>query len=216
LPAAFGVPERPLIQILAIDYAKVAPWPLRRWQEWGVLLRCEWGGEIGWYPVTMPVTKWLPMRAGRYLGYPKYVADSISLSRAGDRWRAQAVHRGVRQLALELQPGVARQLEPWEAELWSDPAFFKGDAYLLARPGDATTAQRVSFAYLDAHWSSERGSVRVAGDDGEPWAALVPANGSFPGEVTHFVGGFNLVAERLLPVGAISRPSSVEPAAGAS
>jgi len=199
LPAPFTLPERPLVQIMVVDYLKVAPWPLRRWQEWGVLLKCEWRGEVGWYPVTMPVTRWLPMSAGRYLGYPKYVADSISLARDGDRWRAQAVHRGVRQLGMAFEPGVAHRPEPWEAELATDPSLFKGDVYLLTPPGAGPTAQRVSLTYVEAHWSTERGSVRLDRDDHEPWADLVPNGESLPGEVSHFVGGFNLHAERLAP-----------------
>jgi len=71
LPSPFGMPDQALVAIAAFDYLKVAPWPLTRWQEWGAQLKCEWRGNAGWYPVTMPVTKWLPMSAGRYLGYPK-------------------------------------------------------------------------------------------------------------------------------------------------
>ncbi len=56
LPQPFALPEQPLVGVLAIDYVKAAPWPLTRWQEWGVLLKCAWRGNVGWYPVTGIVT----------------------------------------------------------------------------------------------------------------------------------------------------------------
>jgi hypothetical protein len=50
------------------------------------------------------------MSAGRYLGYPAYVADSISLVRHGQGWPARAAHRGVHELAMEFQPANRRRL----------------------------------------------------------------------------------------------------------
>ena len=199
LPQPFAMPEQPLVGVVAIDYVKAAPWPLTRWQEWGVLLRCAWRGNVGWHPVTMPVTGWWPMSAGRYLGYPKYVADTISLTRHGGCWKAQGVHRGVRQLGMAFEPGVTRQPQPWEAKVWSNPAPFKGDVYLLVPPGTGAAAQRVSFAYVEEHWTSQRGTVRLESDVHESWAGLVPCAGSFPGAFSRFVGGVNLVVERLTP-----------------
>jgi hypothetical protein len=197
LPEPFDQPARPLVSILAIDYLQVAPWPLRRWQEWGVLLRCAWQDGVGWHPVTMPVTRWLPMSAGRYLGYPKYVADSISLTRDGDRWQATATHRGVRQLGMTFEPGLVRQPELWEADPTASGSPFSDEIYLLAPPGKGPAARRVSFAFVEAHWSSQLGTVRLETDEREAWAGLLPAGGSCPGAVSHFVGGYNIVAERL-------------------
>jgi Acetoacetate decarboxylase (ADC) len=200
LPKPFSMPRQPLVNVAVVDYLKAAPWPLTRWQEWGVLLKCAWHGDPGWYPVTMPVTKWLPMSAGRYLGYPKYVVDRIRLARDGDGWMAEAAHRGVRQVAMQFEPGIIGQLPSWAEELASTQAFFKGDVYLLVPPGAGAGAQRVSFAYVDAHWASRSGTVRLEIDRREQWAGLVPGVGPFTGEFSHFVGGCNLVAERLAGV----------------
>ncbi len=197
LPAPFTVPDRPLVIVAAADYLKAAPWPLTRWQEWGVLLKCEWRGKPGWYPVTTPVTKWLPMSAGRYLGYPKYIADSISVARHGDSWSARAVHRGVQQLAMEFQPAIAQSPQTWFAELLSDESFFKGDVYVVVPPGSGSSAQRVAFSYAEQHWTSRAGLVHLEVDPNESWAGLVPDHGPLHGQSCHFVGGLNLIAARL-------------------
>jgi hypothetical protein len=197
LPAPFSVPDKPLVIVAAADYLKAAPWPLTRWQEWGVLLMCEWHGNPGWYPVTTPVTKWLPMSAGRYLGYPKYVADSISLAGHGDSWSARAVHRDVQQLAMEFQPAIAQSPQTWSAELLSDESFFKGDVYVVVPPGTGSSAQRISFSFVEQLWTSKSGTVQLEVDPNESWASLVPRHGSLPGQSCHFVGGLNLVAGKL-------------------
>ena len=56
LPQAFGLPELPIVTIFIADYYKLDAWPLIRYGEWAVLLKCSFGSEEGWYPVTMPVT----------------------------------------------------------------------------------------------------------------------------------------------------------------
>jgi Acetoacetate decarboxylase (ADC) len=197
LPSPLGVPDRPLVNIAVVDYLKAAPWPLTGWQEWGVSLKCVWRGQPGWYPVTAPVSKWLPMRAGRYLGYPKYVADSITLARRDDCWTARAVQRGVHQLEAEFEPGIARPAEPWAEELWANESFFKDDVYLVLPPGVGARVQRVSFKLIRAQWTSRSGTVRVEPHPDQPWARLVPGPGPFVGQHSHFRGGLNLVVEKL-------------------
>jgi Acetoacetate decarboxylase (ADC) len=192
LPAPFTVPDQPLVSVSAIDYLKAAPWPLTRWQEWSVMLRCKWRDSIGWYPVTAPVTRWLPMSAGRYLGYPKYVVDSILVTPSS----ALAMHRGVQQLAMHFEPNDAPSAE-WAADLLADDALFKSDIYVVVPPGTGATAQRVSYSYVEAHWTTVAGTVRLAVDARQPWAKLMPGAGAVPGQASHFVGGINLVAEKL-------------------
>ena len=93
LPEPFGVPGQPVVTIFVADYIRVFPWPLSRYQEWSVLLKSEWKGEEGWYSVTMPVTKWVAMFGGRYLGFPKYIADEITLAKSGETRAATSKHK---------------------------------------------------------------------------------------------------------------------------
>ncbi len=198
LPSQFGMPDQPVVMFFAADYTKVFPWPITRDQEWAVGLRCIAGSREGWYVTTMPVTKWVPLKGGRYLGFPKYIADSITLEKRGDVWQAEGMYRGSRQVLAEFRPGITRELAAWEKELLDNKAFFNGDACLLVPPGKGPRAQRVQLVHqVPPEWSPEVGMVRIEVVQSEPWAGLVPGGTSFPGKYTHFRGGINLVAEKL-------------------
>jgi hypothetical protein len=197
LPEPFVMPSRPVVMIFVADYIRVVPWPMTRYQEWSILLKCEWKGKEGWYSVTMPVTRWVAMSGGRYLGFPKYIADEIMLARSGETRVATAKYKGVVQLALEFHPGTTRTLASWEKELADNESFFKGDAYQLVPPGRGPRVQKVILRHVvQPKWSPEQGMIRVRVDPGESWVGLVPDEGVFPGSYNHFIGGINLIAER--------------------
>ncbi len=197
LPEAFGIPSQPVVTIYVADFIRVVPWPMTRYQEWSVLLKSEWKGKEGWYSITMPVTKWVAMAGGRYLGFPKYIADEITLARSGETRLATAKYKGVVQLALEFQPGITRQFAPWQKELAENESFFKGDAHQLVPPGRGPWAQKITLCHVtEPKWSPVHGMIRVRADPGELWAGLVPDAGEFPGTYNYFIGGINLMAER--------------------
>lgn len=198
LPKPFAMPNRPIVLVFVADYIRVFPWPMTRYQEWAVLLKSTWDGKDGWYCVTMPVTKWVPMKGGRHLGFPKYIADSITLTKQGESWQAQSKHKGSLQLSICFQPGITRQIAPWEKELLSNKSFFLGDAYLLVPPGQGPRAQKVRLDHVvSPQWSPEHGMAQIEVNQSEPWAGLVPKGSSFIGTHNHFTGGINLVAEKL-------------------
>ena len=197
LPEPFAMPSQPVVMIFVADYVRVVPWPMTRYQEWSILLKSKWNGEEGWYSVTMPVTKWVAMSGGRYLGFPKYVADEITLARREETRVATAKYKGVVQLAIEFHPGTTRELAPWEKELAENESFFKGDAHQLVPPGRGPRAQKIILRHVtQAKWSPEQGMIHVRVDPSESWAGLVPDEGVFPGTYNHFNGGINLIAER--------------------
>lgn len=198
LPQPFGVPSQPVVMIFLADYLRVVPWPLKRYQEWSILLKCDWKGREGWYPLTMPVTTWLAMMGGRYIGFPKYIADEISLTRSGESRGGVGKYKGAVQLALEFKPGITRPLTTWEQEFTDNVSFFKGDALQLVSPGRGPRVLKVTFHNVtEPKWSPEPGMIWVRANPGETWAGLLPGEGPFPGTYNHFTGGANLVAERL-------------------
>jgi hypothetical protein len=141
LPPPFELPDMPLVTIFVADYRRVVPWPATRYQEWSVLLKSDWRGEEGWYSLTMGVTKWRAV-AGRYLGFPKYVADEITLTTKAEIRSATAKNKGRVQLALEFSPGATRALTSWESQMVNDTSFFKGSLHLLVPPGRGPRAQK--------------------------------------------------------------------------
>ena len=195
LPEPLAMPSRPVVTIFVADYLRVAPWPMTRYQEWSVLLKSEWKGEEGWYSVTMPVTQRVAMFGGRYLGFPKYIADEISLVRSEEAYVATAKYKSVVQLTLEFNPSVTRQLASWEKELAENLSFFKGDALQLVPPGRGPRVQKIMLHHvIPPKWVPEHGMVCVQVSPRESWAGLVPKAGEFPGTHNHFVGGMNLIA----------------------
>ncbi len=195
LPRQFAMPAQPVVMIFAADYLDVRPWPSARYQEWSVLLKTECQGRAAWFSLTMPVTRWLPMVGGRYLGFPKYVVDEITLTRKGDTRVATAMYRNVTQLTLEFHPGTTRPLEPWEQELLAMESFFKGPLVQLVPPGRGPRAKIITLGHvLPPKWSPESGMVCVRVAANEFWKGLVPGEDEVPGTYNHFAGAFNLFA----------------------
>jgi hypothetical protein len=198
LPEQFAMPSQPIITIFLADYIRVFPFPMTRYQEWSVLLKTEWKGEAGWYSVTMPVTNWVPMVGGRYLGFPKYVVEEISLAKNDETRVAKSKYKNTTQLELEFHSGLKRQLESWEKELVENESFFKGNTHQLVPPGRGPRAQKIIIRHvIPPMWSPEHGMVCVRVAPYELWKGLVPDGEKFPGTYNHFIGGFNLIAERL-------------------
>jgi hypothetical protein len=198
LPEQFEMPDQPVVTIFVADYLRVVRWPFTRsrYQEWAVLLKSVWNGDEAWYVMTIAVTRWVAKVSGVYLGFPKYIAEEITLARSGETRLAAAKYKGVTQLALEYCPGITRQLTMWEMDLLENESFFKGDAHLLVPAGRGPRAQKIILRHvIQPKWSPEPGMIHVRFDSGESWAGLVPDVGEFPGTSTHFIGGFNLIID---------------------
>ncbi len=197
LPRPFVLPERPVVTVFFADYQRVTRWPIPnyRYQEWAVLLKSVWKGEEGWYFPAIAVTGWLAMVLGRYLGFPKHIAE-ISLSKMGETRLGTSRYQGLEEISLEYCPGLSRPLVPWEQELIDNPSFFKGDGHLLVPPARGPRAQKIVLRHIiPPRWSPEPGMIRVRVHPAQPWAGLVPEAGEFPGTYNHFIGGMNLIAE---------------------
>lgn len=199
LPEPMLMPEKPAVSLFVIDYISVGPWPMTRYQEGTVALRCKYGGQEGWHIKTMPVTKWVPCQGGRMLGFPKYIADDIPLQETSDGWLGEVRHRGRAMLSLEYRREVVRELEAWEKEFLEGGALHLEEPIFLFVPPDKgprfqkVTVERV----LPDQWEMEDGTVRISIDAGEPWAGLIPPGTEAPAFFQRFSGGTILVPKKL-------------------
>ena len=199
LPEAFSMPEKPQVLLFVVNYTKVVPWPMTPYLEASVVLVSSHAGQEGWHVLTMPVSEQVPMEGGRAMGFPKYVADEIRLDEVGEGWQGEERHEGASRLRLEFTPGLTRELEPWEKEMWDDPAFFRGECHLLLPPGEGPDKMRITFDHrVPPRWAPTMGMVEVTVNSEMPWAGLVPPGTSALGSFNRFVGGTNLVAERMV------------------
>jgi len=204
LPEQLSMPEEASVLLFIADYLKVVPWPIRlvpwrmsRYQEGAVSLKVNYLGEDAWFCLTMPVSSWLSMAMGRYLlGFPKYIADEISLEETNGGWCGRVKHSGALKLQLEFESGISRDLAPWEQKILNNEAFFI-DPFLLLYPAErGPKINKVWFdEYTPPRMSPELGMVRIRIDSKDPWAGLFDTNITYPGMYNYFVGASSLVSE---------------------
>ncbi len=193
------MPERPVVSLFVIDYVVVGPWPMTRYQEGTVALRCKYGGEEGWHVKTMPVTKWVPCKGGQMLGFPKYIAGEIPLRETGDGWLGEVRHQGRTMLSLQYRRGDMRELQPWEKELMEGGSTrLEEPIFLFVPPEKGSRFQKVTVErVIPDQWKMEDGMVRISIDESEPWAGLISPGTETPGRFQRFSGGTILVPKKL-------------------
>jgi hypothetical protein len=199
LPQPLEMPQRPMVSIFVVDYVKVFPWPMTRYQEAAVSLRCKYNGEEGWHVKTMPVTKSVPNWGGRNLGFPKYVADMISLQSSGKSWKGEVKQAGETKITLEFTSENMRELTAVEKEFMkSRTTQLKEPLFLFVPPDKGPTLQKVMVVQtVDPQWTTKQGIVKITIAPQEPWAGLVPAGTMAPGVFQEFTGGAILVPTKL-------------------
>lgn len=90
------------------------------YNEGALLVRAILGREEGFYCLAMPVTDDMAMVGGReYFGFPKKIAESITLERAGNRVVGSVCRRGTEILRIELEPTAP--VEPADLALLGTP-----------------------------------------------------------------------------------------------
>jgi hypothetical protein len=200
LPELLEMPDRPVVKLFLVDYLRCSPWPLTRYQEWSMLLRAAHDGVEGWFPVTMPVTTWVARQGGHHLGFPKYVAESITLVDDGTAVNGRANANGRLDVSMRYSDDAPPTLARWERDLRAHDAFIEGDLIVLKPTGVGPDVQRVRFdEVVPSRWTTRHGSVELHGDAG----GLIPSGRTVPGSAHHFQGGMNLVrttpAARVIP-----------------
>ena len=179
LPTQFDMPDTPQVIVFVADYYDLNI-PLSRqhpelglpdmvpYLEGAVLLQCEYQGLPGRHVITMPVDDDTANKAGRLLGFPKYVADEITLQEADGGWVGQVTHEGRIVLGLEFTPvpGATAQTTTGGSDLW---------LFQLIPPGQGPEVSQVnSVAPADTQLESVLGSASVQVDPDAEWAGLRP------------------------------------------
>jgi len=102
-------PLRPTSQ--PIGFAFVARYPQTNfgsvYHEGALFVQARFGSEVGLYCLAMPVTDEMAMVYGRErYGYPKKMAESISLEDTGSHVVARVVRKGAEILRIEFEPNA--------------------------------------------------------------------------------------------------------------
>ena len=169
LPAAFEMPDSPLVVVSVIDYHGVDA-PLVPYGEGYVLLACRHGHQNGWYVVTMPVDDKTACDGGRSIGFPKYVADHIELGMTDGEWIGRVAHEGRDIMRVTFTPAAG--VEPSET-ISTDPGL---PCLLLEPPGVGPAVSQVDTRLFGPRRRvTTAGTATIRADPGEAWAALLPA-----------------------------------------
>jgi acetoacetate decarboxylase len=122
LPSPLRAPADPVM------FAFVAHYPQTNlgisYREGALMIGAELRGEPGWYCVSMPVDDDVAMICGReFQGFPKKMADSISLDRDGATVTGSVVRKGVEILRIEgeYRDPVPSMGLPWPGPRRLDP-----------------------------------------------------------------------------------------------
>ena len=195
LPAEMDMPEQPAVGVFILDYVTVVPYPMKPYLEGALAIRCEYDGEVGFYTVTMPVDSSAARDGGRSIGFPKYLAE-LTLGQNGESWKGVVTHEGVVRMSLEFTPGLTRELEPFEEELFAGglprletTIFQKGPIEDLSVEGP--DLYRITLIdKVPANWLSIQGMVKIYISPDDPWAGLIDSGALPPvGMFQLFTGG---------------------------
>jgi hypothetical protein len=198
LPEPFEPYEIPQISLFVADYMKVFPWPMTRYQEGAVLLKCRYREDEYWYVYTMPVTRRIPMWGGRRMGYPKYIADEIALKQENDEWIGEVIHKKRCKLRLSFSTGLERDPRETENILVSERSFFHGKSINLCPPGQGPAVMTIDLVHkVKENWNPNYGMMKVDVDQGEPIEGLFDREDRYVGMYNEFVGGINLNPRKL-------------------
>jgi len=197
LPEQFSMPEQPMVGVFVIDYLDTEPWlitltkPLRPYLEASIFLRCNYEDQTGWYSLTMPVTTKAANIGGRRIGFPKYVADRITLEQTGIGWIGRVVHQGESPISLEFTAVPLTDIGELisiheEFVKGQGDAELKGPVILLDPPGEGPKV-RVITSSPPPLAIRQTGMVRIV--LAEPWNRLVPEGTISPGLFQRFTLG---------------------------
>jgi hypothetical protein len=200
LPAEMEMPERPAVGVFIVDYVIVVPCPMRPYLEGALGIRGEYNGEDSWHVVTMPVNLQAACDGGLRSGFPKYMADEITLAQSGENWEGVVTHEGVIRMSLEFTPGLTRELEPFEVELMSGGLpRLEVPMYQLVPPGEGPELRRITLeSKVPDNWESTQGMVEIHISPDDPWAGLIDSSALAPaGLFMEFTGGKVMDSEKV-------------------
>lgn len=195
LPEPFSMPETPKVMVVITNYTDVANYMgMSPYQEGYVSLLCKYNGELGWHAITMPVTKWVPMKAGRAMGFPKYIADEITLNFSGNQWHGKVHHDGTDKLSLSFTENTSSKSSiPPQTENW-----LRMPVLQLLPSNEGFVVNRINTEQkIESSISEDAGFVFIKIDPKSPWAGLVSEDTSHPGVFLRMKCGIDFSSKRM-------------------
>jgi hypothetical protein len=168
------MPEKPEVGVSLWDFNRLNP--VTRFQEGRITVKvlCP-DGEENWLVISVPVPNLLMCYMGVVWGWPKYVADEMTVTPTS----AEVIYEGEVRLSLEMTPGGVDD----EAALRERGTFeFGKECSFHVDRGGACPIRITRRDYKGPavpEW--EAGMVKVYMRPEDPWSGLIPANCVVPG-----------------------------------
>lgn len=110
LPRPLRSPANPLALAFVAHYPQTSFGAV--YNEAALFVQAEYRGRSGMYCLSMPVDDDMAMAGGREaFGYPKKMAESISLEKVGSKVIGSAVRKGTEIIRIEAEPDTAEGFE---------------------------------------------------------------------------------------------------------
>ena len=110
LPRPLRPPNNPLALAFVAHYPQTSFGTI--YNEAALFVQARYRGRLGMYCLSMPVDDDMAMAGGREVfGYPKKMAESISLETVGSKVIGSAVRKGTEILRIEVEPKTAEGIE---------------------------------------------------------------------------------------------------------
>jgi len=189
------MPAQPLVGAFIVDFYDMSETSIfPPYLEGSILLRCKFEGEEGWHNLSTPMSPnmtILHLIGGRMVGYPKYIADEMTLVENNDIWIGSVLKNDRTKLALEFTPDegvdVSNIIEYCK---WGETVF------QFVPPQKYVSLIKINLIqYLQPTWEWDPGIVQITFDPDDPWAGLLPINNQSKGLFLDFSGGMGAITE---------------------
>jgi len=181
LPEQLELPLKPQMMFYIYYFRKIFPWPLKGYLEAAVCLRAQHPKtQEGWYILTMPVSSRMAYWTGKWVGYPKYIPNSLTLEPSDDEWVGKIVREEKSPFILKFSPA---DVDVWWEDIYRrDSAFF-----LVGRNTQINQMQPV--IHKVKSYEIKTGNVTLTLDSDEEWANLVQGSNQTRRGIFHeFIG----------------------------
>jgi len=192
LPEKIEMPADPQVCFYVVHFAISGVGP---YNEAAILLPVEYAGQPGKYVLTMPLDNLAASSGGRAQGFPKYIAEEVSLSDDGhNNWTGAVRNAGQIDLQASYTGACRAGGEfpfPDFINLTPIPSSAsQREAYLAPRAGSALLI--TSELLAEPQFYSLEGTVQMQIGDALPWNGLFDEAKAFPAQLVTFKGGIDL------------------------
>jgi hypothetical protein len=168
IPKEFEMPEEPKVKL---DFVQVNP----HWHECYVSIRVNYKGKPTWHAIVWAIDKWVPYKLGRWVGYPKFMADSMNYNLGENEAKQWVIRDGKLFLSMDYTKSIEEK-HSYCASEWENMEIY----HLLTPPlkGPKMNILTFEFCKKPQAYVEQHGTINLKFDSSQSWAKLISNNGT--------------------------------------